>query len=81
MQPVMSIETPTHDYNRAISTFFQQFPYVVYRLAGLDKCLKCKPFIAIKNLISIWPDTDGVRGNIVAIPESRKNEYMQFVKD
>jgi FkbM family methyltransferase len=79
--PVMIIESHTPDNDRAISTFFQQQPYVIYRLAGLDECLKGKPFLTIKNLNSIWPDPDGVWGNIVAIPVSRKNEYMQFVKD
>ena len=81
VQPVMIIESHTPDNDRAISVFFQQYPYVIYRLAGLDECLKGKPFIPIKNLNAIWPDPDGVWGNIVAIPESRKNNYIQFVKD
>lgn len=81
MQPVMIIESHTPDNDRAISTFFQLQPYIIYRLANADECLKGKPFIPIKNLNAIWPDPDGVWGNIVAIPQSRKNDYIQFVKN
>lgn len=81
VQPIMIIESHTPDNDRAISVFFQQQPYIIYRLAGIDECLKGKPFIPIKNLNATWPDIDGVWGNIVAIPESRKNDYIQFVKD
>lgn len=77
--PVMIIESHTPDNDRAISTFFQQYPYVIYRLAAIKECLKGKPFIAIKNLNSIWPDPDGVWGNIVAIPKSRNEDYAGYV--
>jgi len=36
VQPIMIIESHTPDNDRAISVFFQQQPYIIYRLAGID---------------------------------------------
>jgi FkbM family methyltransferase len=81
LMPIMIIESHTPDNDRAIAAFFQQFPYVIYRLAAVEECLKGKPLIAIKNLNSIWPDPEGVWGNIVAIPGSINENYAGYVQN
>jgi FkbM family methyltransferase len=81
VQPVLIIESHSPKNDKAISVFFQQNNYSIFRLSGISDCRNGKPFTCIKNLNSTWPDPEGVWGNIVAIPANRLNSIMQFVKE
>lgn len=77
--PIIVIESHNPENDLAISAFFKNYKYTIYRLADLKDCENGIYFKTIKNLNSSWPDLDGVWGNIVAIPKYRVGELMKYI--
>lgn len=77
--PILVIELHTPENDRAVSAFFQNYDYTIFRLNGMKECEQGKPFQKIKNLNATWPDPEGIWGNIIAVPASRLHEVNDYV--
>ena len=77
--PIMIIELHNPENDRKVADFFKLLPYTMLRLGNPNECKIGKPFRTIKNLKAIWPDPDGVFGNIVLIPENKIENYKHLI--
>lgn len=78
--PVMIIELHNPRQDRLVADFLIRHDYTIYRLkSNVDDIVAECMLQPIPNLMSTWPDPEGVWGSIVAIPISKMQNYEYMI--